>query len=127
MDRSPVGVEHGRQVRDLAADEAREHKDDRGERERERADETEVLTVRDQERRKARAERERERQVVQICERDVAEEPRHLAALPRDDRKLALVGRDPTNEPARQVEEDAAGRRPQPDALEERRGRIEVR
>src|SRR5205823_12683343 len=96
----PVRIEHRLKVDDLAADEARQHEDERRKRQRERAEEAIVFPARDQHRGDAGPEGERETQIVEVRERDVAEDPRQLrevASLPYEDVNLAVARRYPAH------------------------------
>src|SRR2546421_600227 len=74
----PVGIEYGLEAEYVVADEARENQNQRGQRQTDDAEEAEVLAMCDEKRRESRAEGERQTQVVEVCERYVAEEPRPL-------------------------------------------------
>ena len=82
MNRSPVRIEHGRQVNELAADKSRQQQDDGGQRQRDRGEEAKILAVRDEQSCDARAEGKSEAQVVKIGEGDVTENPAHLTQAP---------------------------------------------
>jgi len=125
----PVGVKHGRQLDELAADESGQEQNQCGQRERDRAEETEVLAVRDEQRGDARTESKGQAQIVKISEGNIAEDPGHLRESPlaQVGGVLSVVGRDPAHAPTRQVEEDAGGRAPEPQLLRPVGRGVEVR
>src|SRR5205085_5041312 len=88
-----------------------------------------VLPPRDEHRCNARAEGERETQVVEVGERDVAEDPWQVCetpALPDEDFDLAVARRHPTHQPTRKVEEHAETAEPEAGPLRHVRRRVEV-
>src|SRR5688572_25566270 len=130
MYRPPVRIEYRREVDELAADEPRKNQNDCRQWKREGRDQPELPSSHHEQCGNTSPEGECQAKVVQICERHVTECPRHIcraSALLYEDIQLAIVSSDPAHEPACEVEENACGRRAQPEPLGKPERRIEVR